>query len=124
MRDEALDRAINEVGGVAALARAIDRHGAEEIGRRVRESWRALQLGVAKGHFGDVRQIGGMIAVECVKEGDASRPNGDLAAKIQTECRDRGLILTTAGAYARDLDEGAGRLIRFLVPADLPEAVL
>ncbi len=76
---------------------------AEDIGRRVRESWRSLQLGVAKGHFGDVRQIGGMIAVECVKEGDPGRPNGDLAAKIQTECRDRGLIITTAGAYAQCL---------------------
>ncbi len=76
---------------------------ADVIGSKVAASWRALQTGVAKGHFGDVRQIGGMIAVECVKDGDASKPNGDLAAKIQSEARDRGLIMTTAGAYAQCL---------------------
>ncbi|NWG72576.1 MAG: 4-aminobutyrate--2-oxoglutarate transaminase [Parvularculaceae bacterium] len=89
---------------------------ADEIGRRVRESWRSLQLGVASGHFGDVRQIGGMIAVECVKDGDPHRPNGDLAAKIQTEARDRGLILTTAGAHAQCL--------RCLVPLTIGDRLL
>lgn len=83
------------------------------IGEKVAASWRALQNGAAKGHFGDVRQIGGMIAVECVKEGDATKPNGDLAAKIQTEARERGLIMTTAGAYAQCL--------RCLVPLTIPE---
>ncbi|MEQ1929316.1 MAG: 4-aminobutyrate--2-oxoglutarate transaminase [Parvularculaceae bacterium] len=89
---------------------------ADEIGRRVRESWRALQLGAAKGHFGDVRQIGGMIAVECVKEGDPSKPNGDLAGKIQVEARDRGLILTTAGAHSQCL--------RCLVPLIISDRLL
>src|SRR3990167_6557335 len=73
------------------------------IGGKVAASWRALQNGVAKGRFGDVRQIGGMIAVECVKDGDAMKPDGDLAGKIQAEARDRGLIMTTAGAYAQCL---------------------
>lgn len=76
---------------------------ANDIGAKVAASWRALANGDAKGHFGDVRQIGGMIAVECVKDGDAMKPNGDLAGKIQTEARDRGLIMTTAGAYAQCL---------------------
>lgn len=76
---------------------------ANVIGEKVAASWRALQNGAAKGHFGDVRQIGGMIAVECVKDGDAMKPNGDLAGKIQVEARDRGLIMTTAGAYAQCL---------------------
>ncbi|HBS31815.1 MAG TPA: 4-aminobutyrate--2-oxoglutarate transaminase, partial [Parvularcula sp.] len=58
---------------------------AQIIGEKVAANWRALATGVAKGHFGDVRQIGGMIAVECVKDGDANKPKGDLAAKIQTE---------------------------------------
>lgn len=76
---------------------------ANEIGAKVASSWRDLQAGLAKGHFGDVRQVGGMIAVECVKEGDPSKPDGDLAGRIQTEARDRGLIMTTAGAYAQCL---------------------
>lgn len=76
---------------------------AEEIGRRVADSWRALQDGPAKGRFGDVRQVGAMIAVECVKDGDPRKPDGDLAGKIQVEARDRGLIMTTAGAYAQCL---------------------
>jgi 4-aminobutyrate aminotransferase len=76
---------------------------ANEIGAKVAASWRELQSGIAKGHFGDVRQVGGMIAVECVKEGDPSKPDGDLAGKIQSEARDRGLIMTTAGAYAQCL---------------------
>ncbi|HBK91150.1 MAG TPA: 4-aminobutyrate--2-oxoglutarate transaminase [Parvularcula sp.] len=89
---------------------------AQIIGEKVAANWRALATGVAKGHFGDVRQIGGMIAVECVKDGDANKPNGDLAAKIQTEARDRGLILTTAGAYAQCL--------RCLVPLTISDAHL
>jgi len=89
---------------------------AEEIGRKVAQSWRRLQEGEAKGRFGDVRQVGGMIAVECVKNGDPFSPDGDLAARIQTEARDRGLILTTAGAYAQCL--------RCLTPLTIPDKVL
>lgn len=86
------------------------------IGEKVAASWRSLQNGAAKGRFGDVRQFGGMIAVECVKDGDASKPDGDLAARIQTEARERGLILTTAGAYAQCL--------RCLVPLTISEKIL
>ncbi|MCB2113203.1 MAG: 4-aminobutyrate--2-oxoglutarate transaminase [Parvularculaceae bacterium] len=86
------------------------------IGRKVAESWRALQSGVAKGFFGDVRQFGAMIAVECVKDGDAAQPNGELAGRIQVEARDRGLIMTTAGAYAQCL--------RCLVPLTISDTML
>ena len=89
---------------------------AEEIGAKVAASWRALQEGVAKGFFGDVRQVGGMIAVECVKDGDPMKPNGDLAGKIQAEARNRGLIMTTAGAYAQCL--------RCLTPLTISDALL
>lgn len=89
---------------------------AEEIGRKVAASWRALQEGEAKGVFGDVRQVGGMIAVECVKDGDPGKPFADMASKIQLEARDRGLILTTAGAYAQCL--------RCLTPLTISDALL
>lgn len=92
------------------LARAV------EIGERVAARWRELQAGVAKGVFGDVRQVGGMIAVECVKDGDAMQPNGDAAGKILIAARERGLIMTTAGAYAQCL--------RCLTPLTISDALL
>jgi 4-aminobutyrate aminotransferase-like enzyme len=112
----------NPVACAAALAvldifeeeKLLDRAGV--IGRKVGDSWRALMNGPAKGRFGDVRQIGGMIAVECVKDGDPHKPDADLASKIQTEARDRGLILTTAGAYAQCL--------RCLTPLTISDATL
>ncbi|MEZ5895918.1 MAG: 4-aminobutyrate--2-oxoglutarate transaminase [Parvularculaceae bacterium] len=112
----------NPVACAAALAvlDVIDEENllarAGEIGGRVAASWRELQTGVARGHFGDVRQVGGMIAVECVSDGDAKKPNGELAGKIQVEARNRGLILTTAGAYAQCL--------RCLTPLTISDATL
>lgn len=112
----------NPVACAAALAvlDVIEEEGllarAQEIGDRVASSWRALQDGAAKGYFGDIRQVGGMIAVECVKDGDPSKPNGELAGKIQAEARDRGLIMTTAGAYAQCL--------RCLTPLTITDALL
>jgi 4-aminobutyrate aminotransferase len=112
----------NPVACAAALAvldifeeeSLLDRAGV--IGRRVAESWRALQSGPARGRFGDVRQFGAMIAVECVKDGDSSRPDADLASRIQIEARDRGLVITTAGAY--------GQCLRCLAPLTISDALL
>ena len=89
---------------------------AEEIGAKTEARWRELQNGVAKDVMGDVRRVGGMCAVEFVKDGDASQPNGDAAAKILVEARSRGLILTSAGAYAQCL--------RSLVPLVVSDELL
>ena len=89
---------------------------AEEIGAKTEARWRELQDGVAKGVMGDVRRVGGMCAVEFVKDGDASKPNGDVAAKILIEARARGLIMTSAGAYAQCL--------RSLVPLVISDEML
>ncbi len=75
---------------------------ATEIGERTAKRWNALKA-KHKNVIGDVRQVGGMVAVEFVKDGDAKQPNGDLAGAILTEARSRGLIMTTAGAYAQCL---------------------
>ena len=53
--------------------------------------------------MGDVRRVGGMCAVEFVKDRDPTKPNGDIAGRILLEARERGLIMTTAGAYAQCL---------------------
>ncbi len=89
---------------------------AVEIGERTAKRWRALQQGAGKGVMGDVRQVGGMVAVEFVKDGDPKQPNGEMAGKIQLEARERGLILTTAGAYAQCL--------RSLVPLVISDEML
>ncbi|MGF1545165.1 MAG: 4-aminobutyrate--2-oxoglutarate transaminase [Parvularculaceae bacterium] len=89
---------------------------ADVIGARVGACWRALQAGPAKGRFGDVRQFGGMIAVECAEDDDPHKPDPKLAGAIQLEARDRGLILTTAGSHAQCL--------RCLVPLTVSDAVL
>jgi len=89
---------------------------AEEIGAKTEARWRELQNGVAKDVIGDVRRVGGMCALEFVKDGDPSKPNGDIAGKILLEARARGLIMTTAGAYAQCL--------RSLVPLVISDEML
>lgn len=112
----------NPVACAAALAvfDIIEEEGllarAEEIGAKTEARWRELQNGVASGVVGDVRRVGGMCAVEFVKDGDATAPNGELAGKILAEARQRGLIMTTAGAYAQCL--------RSLVPLVVSDTLL
>ncbi len=112
----------NPVACAAALAvfDIIEEEGllarAEEIGAKTEARWRELQNGVAKDVIGDVRRVGGMCALEFVKDGDASKPNGEIAAKILVEARSRGLIMTTAGAYAQCL--------RSLVPLVVSDELL
>ena len=98
----------NPVACAAALAvfEIIEEEGllqrAEEIGAQTEKRWRALQSDFGD-VVGDVRRVGGMCAVEFVKDGDPAQPNGELAGKILVEARARGLIMTTAGAYAQCL---------------------
>ncbi|PQA86732.1 4-aminobutyrate--2-oxoglutarate transaminase [Hyphococcus luteus] len=89
---------------------------AEEIGAQTEKRWRELAESVGKGLIGDVRRVGGMCALEFVKDGDASKPNGELAGAILAEARQRGLIMTTAGAYAQCL--------RSLVPLVISDEML
>lgn len=112
----------NPVACAAALAvfEVIEEEGllkrAEEIGAQTEKRWRDLQEGVGRGVIGDVRRVGGMCALEFVKNGDPKQPNGDLAGAILAEARQRGLIMTTAGAYAQCL--------RSLVPLVISDEML
>ena len=112
----------NPVACAAALAvfKIIEEEGllarAEEIGAQTEKRWKELQAAAGKGVMGDVRRVGGMCAVEFVKDGDPKKPNGDIAGKILLEARDRGLIMTTAGAYAQCL--------RSLVPLVISDDML
>ena len=99
----------NPVACAAALAvfKIIEEEGllarAEEIGAQTEARWKELQAGAGASVMGDVRRVGGMCAVEFVKDGDPTKPNGDIAGRILLEARERGLIMTTAGAYAQCL---------------------
>ncbi len=112
----------NPVACAAALAvfQIIEDEGllqrAEEVGAQTEKRWTELQASVGKNIMGDVRRVGAMCAVEFVKDGDANSPNGDIAAKILLEARARGLIMTTAGAYAQCL--------RSLVPLVVSDELL
>ena len=112
----------NPVACAAALAvfDIIEEEGllarAEEIGAQTEKRWKELQDGVGKGVIGDVRRVGGMMALEFVKDGDPKQPNGEVAGKILAEARSRGLIMTTAGAYAQCL--------RSLVPLVISDELL
>ncbi len=112
----------NPVACAAALAvfDIIEEEGllarAEAIGAQTEKRWKDLQASVGKGVIGDVRRVGGMMALEFVKDGDPMQPNGDVAGKILAEARARGLIMTTAGAYAQCL--------RSLVPLVISDEML
>ncbi|MEM9616667.1 MAG: 4-aminobutyrate--2-oxoglutarate transaminase [Pseudomonadota bacterium] len=112
----------NPVACAAALAvfDIIEEEGllarAEAIGAQTEKRWKDLQAGVGKGVIGDVRRVGGMMALEFVKDGDPMLPNGEVAGKILAEARARGLIMTTAGAYAQCL--------RSLVPLVISDEML
>jgi 4-aminobutyrate aminotransferase len=58
--------------------------------------------------IGEVRGLGGMVAVEYVKDGDPHKPDADLTKKISMKCLENGLIILSCGVY--------GNVLRILVP--------
>ena len=97
----------NPVACAAALAvlDLIEEEGlierAEHIGARLEARWRSMAEDFAGDVFGDIRRVGAMAAVECVEDGDPSKPNAKAAADIQAKCRENGLIFLTAGKKAQ-----------------------
>jgi len=79
---------------------------AKRLGERIQREFRELAATYA--HIGDVRGIGPMVAMELVEDRDSKRPAGMLAAALQADARNRGLLLMRAGAE--------GGVIRILVP--------
>ncbi len=57
---------------------------------------------------GDIRNLGAMIALELVKDGDFKKPNPDLTKAICAKAAEKGLILLSCGTRAN--------VIRFLPP--------
>ena len=68
-----------------------------ELGNRFMARFQNLQKHVSA--IGDVRGMGAMNAIEFVKNGDPTQPDGELCQKIVQACAERGLILLSAGTF-------------------------
>lgn len=80
---------------------------AVENGNRLVAGLRRLQADYP-GLIGDIRGMGAMVAMELVTDGDANKPNPDLAKALTTKAAEMGLILLSCGVR--------GNVIRILVP--------
>jgi 4-aminobutyrate aminotransferase/(S)-3-amino-2-methylpropionate transaminase len=87
---------------------------AERLGRRLIGHLRGLQSRYAQ--VGEARGLGAMTALELVRDRDSREPAADLADRVVTNARERGLILLKAGLY--------GNVIRILVPLNIDDALL
>ena len=85
---------------------------ANRIGAQFAERVRDLQREHPR-TIGDVRQLGAMIAMELVKDGDPSQPDPELTRAMVGAAAKRGLILLSCGIR--------GNVIRFLPPLTIPE---
>lgn len=66
--------------------------------------------------IGDIRGIGGMIAMELVEGGDANRPAAALTRELVQACARRGLLILACGVR--------GNVIRFLAPLTISDELL
>lgn len=88
---------------------------ANEIGDLFNTRLTALQEKLPK-VIGNVRNLGAMIAMELVEDGDANKPNAALTGKLVQTAAENGLILLSCGIR--------GNVIRFLPALTAPMDVL
>lgn len=79
---------------------------ANVIGARVMNRMREMQEKYAA--IGDVRGLGGMVAMELVKDRKTKEPAKEETSQILQECYRRGLLVVSAGIF--------GNVLRFLIP--------
>ena len=78
-----------------------------EIGKTVIERFLKVQQRFPE-HIGDVRGLGGMVAIEFVKDRTTKEPDSHIASDIMAAAHQRGLVLIKAGMY--------DNVLRVLVP--------
>jgi 4-aminobutyrate aminotransferase/(S)-3-amino-2-methylpropionate transaminase len=66
--------------------------------------------------IGEVRNLGAMVAMELVKNGDAHQPDADLTKALVKHAAGKGLVLLSCGLY--------GNVIRFLAPLTASEEIV
>ncbi len=96
MREENLPERANHIGGI------------------VTKRLSAMQSTLAC--IGDVRGVGGMIAMELVKNGSAQEPDAELTKALVQRAALNGLVLLSCGIYSN--------VIRFLMPLTASDAIV
>ncbi|MEO8480009.1 MAG: aspartate aminotransferase family protein [Gemmatimonadota bacterium] len=84
------------------------------IGETIRARFTALQSQCPI--IGDVRGLGGMIGIECVRDGDPNQPLGAVVKDALTAALGRGVLAIAAGTH--------GNVIRILSPLVITDAEL
>ena len=79
---------------------------AETMGTQMVAALRAAQASLPA--IGEVRNLGAMVAIELVRNGDPHQPDADLAKALVKHVAGKGLVLLSCGLY--------GNVIRFLAP--------
>lgn len=86
------------------------------IGTRITGRLKAFSERNSGAAIGDVRGLGGMVAMELVKDRSTNEPDPDLTKKLVQESAKRGLVILSCGTYAN--------VIRFLVPLVASDAII
>jgi 4-aminobutyrate aminotransferase/(S)-3-amino-2-methylpropionate transaminase len=110
----------NPVACAAALA-VLDLYEREDLAARSREigaaiTQRCLKFQERFAFIGEVRGLGGMVAMELVKDRTTKEPDSHAASDILAAAHQRGLVLIKAGMY--------DNVIRVLVPLCVTDAQL
>jgi 4-aminobutyrate aminotransferase/(S)-3-amino-2-methylpropionate transaminase len=86
----------------------------QKIGDRIRNRLQRMQANLPC--IGEVRGLGGMIAIELVRNRDAQQPDVDLTKALVQRCATNGLVLLSCGIYSN--------VIRFLPPLTISDGLL
>jgi len=89
---------------------------AVRIGEAVTSRFKGYQQANPKGVFGDIRNLGAMIAVELVHDGDIKKPNPELTKQLVQKAQENGLLLLSCGTR--------GNVIRMLTPLTISDVHL
>ncbi len=87
-----------------------------ELGRRVVERLKAIARRNDVPPIGDIRNLGGMIAFELVKNRGENTPDPETTKKLTSKALDNGLVVLSCGVYAN--------AIRILVPLTAADKVV
>jgi 4-aminobutyrate aminotransferase/(S)-3-amino-2-methylpropionate transaminase len=87
---------------------------AEQLGNRIRIRLQAMQMKLPA--IGEVRGLGGMMAMELVRNRDPHEPDAELAKALVQRCAAHGLVLLSCGIYSN--------VIRLLPPLTISDQLL
>lgn len=87
---------------------------AVHIGELMTRALRAAQKTLPA--IGEVRNLGAMVAIELVKNGDAHAPDADLTKALVKRAAEKGVVLLSCGIY--------GNVIRFLAPLTASDEII